>query len=98
MKPFKMTCENCNASLDLDLDNIEFKCPYCGSKLMIDMAVLSNALSEREKTKQLQIQEEHETERERMDEKSRRILLIVAVGLFVFSFFILLMLSYCHAG
>lgn len=98
MKPFKMTCENCNASLDLDLDNIEFKCPYCGSKLMIDMAVLSNALSEREKTKQLQIQEEHETEREKRDEKSRLIILLVAIGLIIFSLSLLFILSYCHAG
>lgn len=97
MKPFKMTCENCNASLDLDLDNIEFKCPYCGSKLMIDMAVLSNALSEREKTKQLQIQEEHETEREKRDQKSRNIMLLITIGLMFFIVFFFFILSYCHA-
>lgn len=55
-----LTCSNCGASLEIDLDNIQVFCPHCGHKLMIPIDHLSDLLIEKEKTKRDQLQMEHE--------------------------------------
>lgn len=84
-KSFSMKCENCGATLDLDLDNLLAYCPYCGNKLLIDVSQLGQILTEREKTKreeqrtkqaqerteQLRYQKEVELEKIRMETESK---------------------------
>lgn len=51
MTTFKLECSNCNAMLDLDMDNLIAYCPYCGNKILIDVEQLGELLTEREKTR-----------------------------------------------
>lgn len=51
MKLKQMTCQNCGGTIELDFDHLISYCPYCGSKLMIDIANIDEVLKEREKTK-----------------------------------------------
>ena len=59
----QLKCLDCGAQLNLDLENIQAFCPYCGAKLMIDSVTLAKLLSEREKTKQVEIKEQEITKR-----------------------------------
>ena len=52
MRLFEMTCNSCNAQLELDLDKMQAFCPYCGKKLTVDVDKLSDILLEKEKTRQ----------------------------------------------
>ena len=37
MKLHKLTCPNCNGTLEIDIDNRkQIFCPYCGQKFLID--------------------------------------------------------------
>ncbi len=60
MNLINLSCANCGASLEIDLDNIQVFCPHCGHKLMIPIDHLSDLLIEKEKTKRDQLQMEHE--------------------------------------
>lgn len=51
MNLIELKCNNCGASLKLDIDNMMAYCPYCGAKLLVDMAQLGSLLKEREITK-----------------------------------------------
>ena len=66
MRLIKMNCNNCNAPLDIDLENLQAKCPYCGQKLMIDFDQLGRVLAEKEKTKRTLGKEEYQTKRAQM--------------------------------
>lgn len=55
MKLVELTCENCGAQLEVDLDRMIAYCPYCGQKLMINLDRMDTVLAEREKTKRLQM-------------------------------------------
>lgn len=63
MQLVKMKCNNCDAQLDVDLDNLQAYCPYCGQKLMLDFGQLAWALDEKEKTKRTVKREEQKTVR-----------------------------------
>jgi len=71
MNLVQMKCENCGAQLNLNLDNIQAFCPYCGTKLMIDSDTLSKVLKEREKTKQIEVKEQEMTKRMQDNHKAR---------------------------
>lgn len=58
MKLKQMTCQNCGGTIELDFDHLISYCPYCGSKLMIDIANIDEVLKEREKTKRIRIKNE----------------------------------------
>ena len=66
MKFIKMKCNNCNAPLNVDLDNLQAYCPYCGQKLMMDFNQLAWVLAEKEKTKRAVDREAHQTARTKM--------------------------------
>ena len=66
MKLVEMKCNNCNASLNIDLDNLQAFCPFCGQKLMIDFDQLASLLKEKEKTKQEAIKQNEITRRTKM--------------------------------
>ena len=55
MKLVELTCENCGAQLEVDLDRKIAYCPYCRQKLMINLDRMDTVLAEREKTKRLQM-------------------------------------------
>ena len=61
-----MTCQNCGANLDLDLDKLIAFCPYCGAKLMVDVEQLSSVLVEKEKTKQKEMELNNKIEYEKL--------------------------------
>lgn len=66
-KTISLECSHCGASLDLDLDNLIAKCPYCGHKILIDTTYLGQMYAEREKTKreiEKTNREKEKTERE----------------------------------
>ncbi len=54
MKLIKFDCNNCGAQLEMDLDNLQVYCPYCGQKLLIDIDQVDHILVAREETKQAQ--------------------------------------------
>ena len=51
MNLINLKCSNCNANLELDLDNIQAYCPYCGQKLLFDTDQIGSIITEKEKTK-----------------------------------------------
>ena len=51
MKFIKLTCDNCNAHLEVDIDNLQAYCPYCGQKLLFDLDQIDRILAEKEQTK-----------------------------------------------
>jgi DNA-directed RNA polymerase subunit RPC12/RpoP len=63
MKLVSLTCHNCRAQLDIDLDNLQAKCPYCGAKLMIELERMEEFLTEREKTRRTILREQEKTKR-----------------------------------
>lgn len=70
MNLIQMECKNCGSQLDLDLNNIQAFCPYCGVKLMIDSETLSKVLSEKERTRQIEVKEQEETKRQEANHKA----------------------------
>ena len=66
MRLIKMRCQNCDGMLDINLDNLQVYCPYCGQKLMMDFEQLGQVLAEKEKTKRAFDKEEHITKRAQM--------------------------------
>lgn len=67
----EMSCQNCGASLQIDLDRIQAYCPYCGNRLTIDIANLDTIIAEREKTKRKQLKYEQERYELELEEKKR---------------------------
>ena len=63
MNFIKLTCSNCNAQLDVDMDNMQLYCPYCGQKLLFNLRQMDKVLSEKEKTKR----EQEKTKRVQME-------------------------------
>lgn len=96
MQLVKMKCNNCDAQLDVDLDNLQAYCPYCGQKLMLDFDQLAWVLAEKEKTKRTVEREEHKTVRTQMayDHESRekdkdwKKKMISAIGVVIVCFFV----------
>ena len=62
----KTKCNNCGASLEMDWDNLMSYCPFCRSKLLIEIEDLSQVLKEKEITKQTEVREENKTKRQLM--------------------------------
>lgn len=54
MNVIQIKCQNCNAPVDLDLDQLIGFCPYCGTKLLLEVDELSQLLIEKERTKRAQ--------------------------------------------
>lgn len=63
MRLVSLKCQNCNAQLELDIDNLQAYCPYCKAKLMLDFDQLGDILAEKEKTMRASIHEEESTKR-----------------------------------
>lgn len=93
MRLVKLSCSNCNAQLNIDLDHLQAFCPYCGQKLMIDFDQLGRVLSEKEKTKRAFNKEEEKTKRiqlehEYQERKEKRddsvfVKIMIGLGLFI---------------
>lgn len=84
---FELTCFKCGGSLNLDLDNMQSFCPYCGEKLMIETNQLSKILSEKEKTKRLQMEldkEERNEIRKHQETKWENMMIVGVFGFIVF--------------
>ena len=68
----RLACPQCNAELDIDLDNLQAYCQYCGQKLSIDLdngeqkLMIDKEITKRvihrenEQTKRKQLEYEHE--------------------------------------
>ena len=67
MKLVELKCNNCAANLELDLDNLQAFCPYCGQKLLIDIDQLGVFLAERERTRRAVELEKQRNERKKME-------------------------------
>ena len=98
MQLIKLTCCNCNAPLEIDLDRLMTYCPYCGQKLMIDSEQLAWILAEKEKTKRIAEQEAHQTLRRQLEyqekesERKNQLRIIVFALSLMFVFFLITML------
>ena len=68
MKLVETKCNNCHADLELDLENLQAFCPYCGHKLVFDFDV-DKLIAEREKTKRAQDKLKESTRQKEMDIK-----------------------------
>lgn len=67
MRLLSLKCNNCNAQLEVDVDNLQARCPYCGQKLLFDFDQIELVLSEREKTKRSFNREAEITKRKKME-------------------------------
>ena len=56
MNIIKAECQNCHATLNIDLENMIAKCPYCGGEYIIYSNQLSNVVKQKEKTKRFALQ------------------------------------------
>ena len=90
MNLIKLSCQNCNGQIDVDVDNMMAYCPYCGQKLMFDLDQMDLVLAEKEKTKreqertkQLQIKQEYSEKKEIRDNKSASRILIGCLVLYI---------------
>lgn len=63
----KLSCPNCKASLECNLDNLMAYCPYCRQKLVVDVDNLDKVLGEKEKTTREKIKEDGKTERKKIE-------------------------------
>lgn len=63
-----MKCKNCGGNIEIDLDNLQANCPYCGEKILFDVTELKDLLIKKEETKQIDIQEQAKTERLKMEQ------------------------------
>ena len=82
MKLIKLKCNNCNAPLEVDIDNLIAYCPYCRQKLLFDLDQMERVLAEKEQTKRarektkrseevtkrVQIKHEYENKKGRRDD------------------------------
>ena len=60
MKFVKAECQKCHAPLEIDLDNLISKCPYCGGQYVIDSNKLVDVIKQKESTKQFALQKQSE--------------------------------------
>lgn len=67
MRLVEMTCNSCNAQLELDLDKMQAFCPYCGKKLTVDVDKLSDVLIEKEKTNRDKVKREYDIQEKKLD-------------------------------
>ena len=67
MRLIEMTCKQCNAQLELNLDHMQAYCPYCGAKLLVDMEHMSDVLLEREKTNRQKTVREFDIQEKKLD-------------------------------
>ena len=72
VRMINLTCTNCGASLDVDLDNMIVYCPFCGQKLMIDADQLSNIIEQKELTKRKDLEYKHEKDMAEMKQKQSK--------------------------
>lgn len=80
-------CENCGASLE-NMNRKQQFCPYCGTKVNIQMSEHDNELEMaefNEKVRQQQVREKEESEKR--DNRQRMIVLIVAIAVLLFMAF-----------
>jgi len=72
MKFIKLSCK-CGAQLEVDIDNMQAYCPYCGRKLLFDIDQMEVVLAEKEKTKRAQEKTKRaQMEYEYKDKKDQR--------------------------
>lgn len=55
-----LTCVKCGANLDVDIDHLQAYCPFCGTKLLIDVGQMTDILEKKEVTKQKMIKYERD--------------------------------------
>ena len=105
-KLIHLKCQNCGASLDLDLDKLMAFCPYCGAKLMIDIDQISSVLVEKEKTNRVSklvnsvenVANEvisYKTKKEEMKRESEKITTndIIAVVIVIVAFIVIMLVT-----
>lgn len=74
MELIKLSCQNCNAQLEIDLDNLQAFCPFCGQKLLFDLKQMELVLAAKEKTKREQEKTKREQEiTKRVQEKTKQV-------------------------
>lgn len=105
MKLLKLNCNNCNAQLEVDIENLQAYCPYCGQKLLFDLEQMDRVLAEKEQTKRAKektkrseeatkrVQIEHEYK----DRKDRREKVTSALSSIGAAFLLLLLLVFAWA-
>lgn len=55
-----LSCIQCGANLDVDIDHLQAYCPFCGTKLLIDVGQMTDILEKKELTKQKRIKYERD--------------------------------------
>ena len=100
MKMRSMKCNNCGASLELDIDNLISYCPFCGNKLMFDVEQIEEIIKEKERTKQIFKQEEEKTKRVQLEKEkeitdisSRTKIIVALIFAWIASIVLLMVLS-----
>ena len=71
MKLINPDCKKCEATLEINLDKLQAFCPYCGSRLMIDVDKFDSLFKEMEITKREQIRETEKTKRAKYEYLSK---------------------------
>ena len=94
MEILKTQCPNCGASLEMDYDKLMVYCPYCRTKLPINVNDnIENIMAEREKSKRLQMSIDGEILREKEEHRSKiaDLIIVAIIFLMVFIFLIIWM-------
>ena len=71
LKLINPDCKKCEATLEINLDKLQAFCPYCGSRLMIDVDKFDSLFKEMEITKREQIRETEKTKRAKYEYLSK---------------------------
>ena len=94
-----LNCQNCNGTIDIDIDDMQAYCPYCGKKLLFDVDQMKRILegSERiiraqERTKRAKLELEYREKKEKRENSTAfRIMIgsVISVFLCILILFIL---------
>lgn len=91
MKLLSMICQNCNGQLEVNIEEMQAYCPYCGHKLLFDLDQMEMVLAEKEKTKRaeertkrVRIEQEYKDKKDIRDKKVSIGFAVGLVGLYIF--------------
>lgn len=73
-------CQQCGGEVELNFDKLISFCPYCGTKLLIEVDDLAGYLKEKEKTNQTKIKYDSENIKDSHDFNSKILLVAIWVA------------------
>ena len=76
-------CDNCGGSIELDLDNLIYYCPSCGSVLHVDLTIIKDILITREKEQTIRNKDNVQLEQKKDENRTILYMMIMLIGIAV---------------